>query len=95
LNYFNGFSYRERPTRATFSEAIATLENLRNNPLAINTDFQFDFRDAVEPVNNAPYLLLALQFPPQCSNRSTGIAILGNLETLTNRSNTSLKTKSK
>ena len=35
---------------ASYEQAIATLQTIRNNLLAINTDLQFDFRDSVEPV---------------------------------------------
>jgi CHAT domain-containing protein len=35
---------------ASYEQAIATLQSIRSNLLAINTDLQFDFRDSVEPV---------------------------------------------
>ncbi len=35
---------------ASYEQAIATLQSLRSNLVAINTDLQFDFRDSVEPV---------------------------------------------
>jgi len=35
---------------ASYEQAIATLQSIRNNLLAINTNLQFDFRDSVEPV---------------------------------------------
>jgi len=35
---------------ASYEQAIATLQSIRTNLLAANTDLQFDFRDSVEPV---------------------------------------------
>ena len=35
---------------ASYEQAIATLQSIRSNLVAINTDLQFDFRDSVEPV---------------------------------------------
>ncbi len=35
---------------ASYEQAIATLQSIRSNLLAANTDLQFDFRDSVEPV---------------------------------------------
>jgi CHAT domain-containing protein len=35
---------------ASYEQAIATLQSIRSNLLAIQTDLQFDFRDSVEPV---------------------------------------------
>jgi len=35
---------------SSYEQAIATLQSIRSNLLAINKDLQFDFRDSVEPV---------------------------------------------
>ena len=35
---------------ASYEQAITTLQSIRSNLVAINTDLQFDFRDSVEPV---------------------------------------------
>lgn len=41
---------RLRQATAAYSEAVSTLQTLRNDLVSINTDVQFSFRESVEPV---------------------------------------------
>ena len=67
---------------ASYEQAIATLQSIRSNLLAINTDLQFDFRDSVEPVYRELMQLLLEQSRSQ-EQRTTNLSkVIDTLELL-------------
>ncbi|AFZ18388.1 CHAT domain-containing protein [Allocoleopsis franciscana] len=69
---------------ASYEQAIATLQSIRNNLLAINTNLQFDFRDSVEPVyRELMQLLLEPSMLRNLEQRKTNLSkVIDTLELL-------------
>ncbi|AFY40321.1 tetratricopeptide TPR_2 repeat protein [[Leptolyngbya] sp. PCC 7376] len=71
----------DRPAAiAAYQQAVAALQNLRSDLVAINTDVQFNFRDRVEPVYRELVGLLLAEDEPSQANLKLARDVLENLQ---------------